>query len=335
MIAEEHRLACALLLESAGVAGEFSVRRIPGGANNQVFRVDLPERALLLKSYFRHPNDPRDRLGAEFGFARFAWHNGIRSIPQPIACDRDRLLGLFEFVDGRRLAPAEVDADSVAQAIDFLRELNLHRGRPEAGALSEGSEAFFSTRDHVHCVDRRVARLLEIEPSTELDRAADAFVRDELAGAWDRVRGDVCRMAGDDPPIPVADRCLSPSDFGYHNALREAGGRLRFLDFEYAGWDDPAKVVCDFFCQPAVPVPMAHFDAFAEAAAALAPDPDRHLERFFALLPAYRVKWCCIMLNDFLPVGRDRRRFADDDAARESRKSEQLRKARAALSGLG
>ena len=36
-------------------------------------------------------------------------------------------------------------------------------------------------------------------------------------------------------------------------------------------------------------------------------------ERMLLLLPAYRVKWCCIMLNPLLPTGRDRRRFAGRD----------------------
>ena len=55
-------------------------------------------------------------------------------------------------------------------------------------------------------------------------------------------------------PLDQQDRCLSPSDFGFHNALAQ-GETVRFIDFEYAGWDDPAKTVCDFFHHPGVPVP--------------------------------------------------------------------------------
>src|SRR6185503_11886129 len=46
---------------------------------------------------------------------------------------------------------------------------------------------------------------------------------------------------------------LSPSDFGYHNAVLADDETVRFFDFEYAGWDDPAKLVCDFFNQVEVP----------------------------------------------------------------------------------
>ena len=47
------------------------------------------------------------------------------------------------------------------------------------------------------------------------------------------------------------------------NALLAASDKkLRFLDFEYAGWDDPAKLIGDFFCQPAIPAPHSEFERF-------------------------------------------------------------------------
>ena len=130
--------------------------------------------------------------------------------------------------------------------------------------------------------------------------------------------------------LAESKRTLSPSDFGFHNALVTADSKLKFFDFEYAGWDDPAKLVCDFFCQPAVPAPPAAFDRFARAVAAGFADPEFHRRRAELLLPVYRVKWCCILLNEFLPVGGSRRAYsaaADPDA----RKAAQLAKARAAL----
>ena len=61
------------------------------------------------------------------------------------------------------------------------------------------------------------------------------------------------------------DCCLSPSDFGFHNALVDDDGQVTFLDFEYAGRDDPAKLVSDFFCQPEIPVPLDYHATFIDA----------------------------------------------------------------------
>lgn len=53
---------------------------------------------------------------------------------------------------------------------------------------------------------------------------------------------------------------------------------------------------------------------------------DNFPERARFLLDAYRVKWCCIMLNNLLP-SRARRKFA----GLEDRTAHQLAKARSAL----
>ena len=56
-----------------------------GGANNAVFRVDVPAGNFLLKQYFAHPDDDRDRLGAEVAFCQFAWRHGIHVPPRFVA----------------------------------------------------------------------------------------------------------------------------------------------------------------------------------------------------------------------------------------------------------
>ena len=108
---------------------------------------------------------------------------------------------------------------------------------------------------------------------------------------------------------------------------------MRFLDFEYAGWDDPAKMVCDFFCQPAVPVPLHFYDDVVGRVAAVSGGSSLP-QRIGLLLPVYQLKWCCILLNDFLPLGRRRRSFAGGTAAQEEQKARQLQKARQALQNL-
>ena len=50
-------------------------------------------------------------------------------------------------------------------------------------------------------------------------------------------------------------------------------------------------------------------------------------------MKAYRTKWICILLNEFLSEGLARRRFSKDTTAEHSR-STQMSKAKAALSAL-
>jgi hypothetical protein len=168
------------------------------------------------------------------------------------------------------------------------------------------------------------------------DPGANEFVRRELLPEWERVRAACEADARDsglslDRALDLTARCASPSDFGFHNALVDADGRVRFLDFEYAGWDDPAKLVCDFFCQPAVPVAGRFFESFALAVADGFPEPESVLRRSRLLLPVYRVKWVCIRLNEFLPAGTRRRAFSLPADELEGRQTRQLAAARGAL----
>lgn len=330
--------AVRALATAAGLGAVREVAPIVGGANNRVFRVETAARTTLLKSYFRHPDDPRDRLGTEFAFSRFAWANGVRCIPEPLACDAAAGLGLFEFVFGRSLAGSVAGEAAVDQAIEFFRTLNRARDRSAAVALPRASESCFSLEDHFATVSRRVERLKGLPVGNVIDLAAAGFVETELVPTWTRVLTAVRAIAAAQRleaqrPLDASNRCLSPSDFGFHNALLANDGRLRFIDFEYAGWDDPSKLVCDFFCQPAVPAPGTAFERFAEAIAAEMPSPRLHVARSALLLPVYRVKWVCIMLNEFLPVGVSRRAFSST-AELESRKENQLAKARAALAAV-
>jgi Phosphotransferase enzyme family len=325
------------LLDQAGVpGGDFILEPITGGGNNRVFCVTVNSESALLKAYFRHSLDPRDRLSAEFDFTRFACHHGVRQVPRPLACDEAAGLGLYEFIDGRKLEQGEVNADAVSQALAFFKDLNQHRLDPEARRLPAGSEACFCLADHVQCVERRLTRSESWQPITDLDREAIAFVCDELLPRWREIRACVDSEAsemglGSTDTLPEPLRCLSPSDFGFHNALLEKSGRLRFIDFEYAGWDDPAKLACDFFCQPALPVPGEFWDMFLRDMLANAEHPEFERQRLELLLPVYRVKWVTILLNDFHPAGNDRRRFARPGQDPEQRKAQQLARARERL----
>jgi hypothetical protein len=46
------------------------------------------------------------------------------------------------------------------------------------------------------------------------------------------------------------------------------------------------------------------------------------------LFPVFQTKWCCIILNDFIPEFARRRRFADPGVDEGERKRRQLEKAR-------
>jgi hypothetical protein len=314
------------LLDRAGFGAPSQITALAGGANNRVFRVDTSHGPIVLKAYFRRAGDAWDRLRAEWSFANFAWSAGIRVLPQPLAVDFDASTALYAYVAGRPLTAAEIGTTALDQAVSFFAELNRHR--LAAAELQPAAEACFSVGEHLRTIGGRVAALAEMKELDAHDREAAAFVRDSLAPAWAIVRERIAAAAGSTSETELAqsERCVSPSDFGFHNAVMQPDGRLAFLDFEYAGWDDPAKTIGDFFNQVALPVSAEFFDGFVAAASLALDDRTGALAaRARLLLPAYTVKWCCILLNEFRFEDRERRRYAGTDS--RGRKADQLRKA--------
>jgi hypothetical protein len=293
----------------AGMESPKDLEPLAGGRNNRVFRVDFEGGGTaVLKSYYHDPRDPRDRLQAEWRFLNYVAARDVRNVPRPLAIDVATHSALYSFVIGER--PKNVDAGLVRQAAEFAVAIN--RAPDEAESLAPASEACFSLAGHIETIDRRVARLRELDPGVPHVEAARTFVESRLEAVWDRVKSGVIRQAaerGISPAAPVR-AIVSPSDFGFHNALIDRHGGASFLDFEYAGRDDPAKLICDFFCQPELSAPIGHYADFSGHLAKLLRLQEEDLWRAQALLDAYRVKWVCIMLNEFSPLGARRRAFA-------------------------
>jgi hypothetical protein len=316
------------LLASAGYArAAVSIEPLPSGGNNRAFKVRAGQEAFFAKAYYHSTRDTRDRLHSEFAFLRHAWDGGLRCIPQPLAREPGLHLGLYEYVEGRRLAPGEVDEERVGEAAQFFAALNAARSRNVGGALPLASEACFSVQEHLAMVDTRLARLTGMQIESPIDREAAEFIA-SIAHAWqEHKRHILAEVAEPEATLRPRWRCLSPSDFGFHNALVRADGSLCFIDFEYAGWDDPAKAFGDFFSHPGSPVARGHRADFLRVAAQPFEQSEALLGRAGLLEPVFRLKWCCIILNEFLPEAAERRRFANPRMDPERSKAMQLEKA--------
>jgi len=305
---------------------------VPGqtGGNNRIFIATVGNRKLVAKVYFRDESDTRDRLKTEYGFLVYARRLGLTSVPRPVACNPARDIGIYEFVEGRKVTSSEIEVGAVDQAIALFLSINRNDAREHAGELPDASEACFSVHEHLVMVDRRIARLSTISAHEALGREAIEFTR-ALAGQWEISKARILRrphsVAGA-PGSRIEERCVSPSDFGFHNTIRRPSGELCFIDFEYAGWDDPAKMAGDFFCHPAVPVGMEHYDHFLAETMRYSKSAAQLEARARVLFPVFQTKWCCIILNDFLPDSVRRRRFADPGFDMVERRRSQLDKAK-------
>lgn len=307
---KEQQDELALFLRASKVGDNYKLIPVQSGRNSQVFRVHHSSGEWLLKKYHQHPEDKRDRLGTEFRFLQFLWGKKIRQIPEPIICDTVHHLGLFSFLKGSR--PKEVEPRHISQAVQFIYQINQFREFAGDSTLPSASEACFSVNEHLNSVEHRLKNLTRLEGDTELVKQAQEFVDKFLLRKWSQMKEHiekVIRKNNFKESLSQEERILSPSDFGFHNTLESEQGDLSFIDFEYAGWDDPVKLICDFGCQPEVPVNKKLWLQFLNKLSEKLEIPSIS-QRAKVLLPVYRIKWCCIMLNEFRSVGFTRRLHA-------------------------
>ncbi len=290
-----------------GVTEPFEVQPIRSGRNSQVSMLHNGDGCWVLKHYYQPPGgDRRDRLGTEYDFLEFLKQAGVTGIPVPLGMDRASNLALYSYLPGRR--PEVIHSWHICQAAGFILQINRCRAKPQAALLPPASDACLGWQAHQDLTESRIARLLSVDPGTGVAREAHEFVTSRLSPLWQKVKTELVAKTGR-ALLPLEDRILSPSDFGFHNTL-EHEARLSFVDFEYAGWDDPAKLICDFMCHPELPVTGAQGVQFMRELLQGIPKSEEVEQRVQALLPLHRLKWCCILLNEFRMEDRKRREHA-------------------------
>lgn len=305
-----------------GVTGSFELHPIRAGRNSQVSLLSSPDGRWILKHYYQPPGgDRRDRLGTEYGFLAFLQQMGVSGVPAPLGMDRAANLALYSYLPGQR--PGVIYPRHISRAAEFIKQVNRFRATAQAEALPLASDACLGWQAHLELAESRIARLLAVESASGVAREAREFVASRLSPLWEKVKIELASWPGT-VLLPLEDRILSPSDFGFHNTL-EHEESLSFLDFEYAGWDDPAKLICDFMCQPELPVTREQGRQFMDELLQGLPAADEVARRVELLLPVHRLKWCCILLNEFRLEDRKRREHAG--LASDSLLIEQLGKA--------
>ena len=310
--------------------------RLKGGRNSRVFRVECSDGTVFAaKAYFQSRHDRRDRMGCEYRALQFLKSEGVEQIAAPLASDETRHIAIYEFVDGHLMPDLEIGLSEIDQVVAFLGTLKRIADYGRCPFLEPASEACFSIDAIDKNVELRLQRLAQVcvnEPELSGFLQKDFTPFRDHAVNWCR---DFCLSHGFDPAaeIPMVQRTLSPSDFGFHNALKCACGRLVFLDFEYFGWDDPAKTISDFLLHPGMKLSLTlkqHF--FAGMLGAFTNMPGlKHRVR--AVYPLFGLKWCMILLNEFTIEDRSRRRFSDGTPGAWSG-DVQLEKARSMLAQI-
>ena len=290
--------------------------RLSGGRNNRVYQLDSPKGAFVLKVYFRHPGDCRNRRKAEFQFVSFLWKKGFRQIPRPVASCPRRSASLFCLLPGKKPGRGGIGPMEIGALARFLVFCWKSSRRLSPSSFSSASEACFSIREFEGILKERIRHVARAG-----DKALRSLVLREIQPTLSACLDHAGALAGTkrlSRTLPLARRTLSPADHGFQNCLR-AGKRVAFVDFEYAGWDDPTTVISNACLHPGIPMPRKYQAEFVRSVMRGIGAGREEWLRLRLIYPLQALKWALILLNPLLSVGQARRKFAGGRSARFSR----------------
>jgi hypothetical protein len=299
--------------------------------------VTTPSQSYALKFHLHLPQDPRDRQQTETQALTFLNQHDITQVPRLIAQDRKNHCSLLEWIDGTLITSASsADMD---QTLSFISQLHKLGKKPQAQKLPLASAATLSGASLESQVKQRLAQLQAGDNLTNYPYLAP-FIEEQFTPLLKQTLAQTqsnYQKANLDfyAHTPKEYQILSPSDFGFHNTLRLRDNRLVFLDFEYFGWDDPVKLVCDFLFHPGMALSQKGRSSFQQGIVALCKSDSTLPFRIQHLTPLFGLCWCLIILNEFTPVGWQRRATASEQPLdQKTIQAQQLHKAQCLLATL-
>jgi thiamine kinase-like enzyme len=271
---------------------------LSGGVNNQLWRVQ-PNNAphFVIKNY---GPDGEDRLRREWVYLSLLDQHTVPNCPKPLYQDASQNLAAYSLMPGKKLLPRQVNISHINMAAQHIISIS---DIPTA-TLDRAKGSHDGASGHIHEITDRIRRLeqaLQCHPC--LDRLHN-FVMKRLKPLW-HYRRLIAMEADLSLLFSGVKLYLSPSDFGFHNVLATESA-LSFIDFEYSGADDLAKLAADFSLVPQISVSDELAVSFA-AQLKRNIDLDEHFEQRVSFLRFVgEVKWICIILNEFLPEKQER-----------------------------
>jgi hypothetical protein len=286
------------------------ISRISGRGNSRLYMIMTENGELYtLKYYPDRLEDSRPRLKTEFNACRLLHQESINFVPRAVEKDEMLDFGLYEWIEGESIT--EPILEDLQQVIDFVERLFCFVPKIDGNDISLASEACLSANDLIIQINRRFKRLNAVkeryhELASFLEQTFEPLAEEVVKASYYR-----WPIESRDRRLPREKQMLSPSDFGFHNAIKN-NGKITFIDFEYFGWDDPVKLTADFIWHPAMELDSEMIGQWKKAMLALFSDDRDFADRLLAALPLYGLRWALIMLNEFLPGYAERRRNAGD-----------------------
>lgn len=226
--------AAAEVWEAPGV----TIRRIAGGANNALFQLQVEGQCYACKVFVP---DERRRAVREYGTLRLLRAAGLDVAPEPLLLDESCTIlplpvVIYRWIEGRPLGPAVASGQLSALLACYQAVVHLRQGDFADAELPTAWFHWFDRQPYLAELDDWLDRYGSWLAATDVQGAVlHARLARLVASNREFFRGTSVAVSRGQFPLR-----LCHVDTNLANAIWCPDGRVRWVDWEYSGWGDPA-----------------------------------------------------------------------------------------------
>ena len=218
--------------------GRLAVCRVAGGANNALYRVETGGRWYACKLCVA---DERRRAAREYGALRLLQAAGLDLAPQPVWLDESCSVVpfptvVYRWVAGEPLGSLPTDGQLAALLESYH---HIHSLRQQDLKDFDLPSAWFHWFDFTPYLEELRGFLADYGTWLATSEPGGCELRDRLARLVEDCTA-VLTNAAVDPGRGRFPLRLCRVDPNLANGIWGTDGRLRWVDWEYSGWGDPA-----------------------------------------------------------------------------------------------
>ncbi|CAM2007969.1 phosphotransferase [Acanthopleuribacter pedis] len=290
-----------------------SVKGLKEHGDNYIYQVSCADGSqYILKHFLESSENAEERLAGEVKHLNALHQVGITKVPKSFwhrGC-----WGLFNHIEGSHVD--EPNDQDVGQLIDFLIALDQKSDALRAQQVDRAPKARFRLHLYADKLNTLWNQVLSACQRPDGPKDIMLFMMTDM----EQLRQDnlnhfylwLKREKWEkEQEISEKEAIFSPSDFGFHNTIKAADGTLSFLDFEESGWDDPAKLLADFFYNTEQNLTMENKLKVLDAFVKQREWDENFLKRFWAVSDLIAVEWILNHLSVVIPDVMRRLQYAN------------------------
>ena len=273
------------------------IKKIKGQRNSQIYKIIYKNGlTAALKKYPDVTSDNRERMNREYSGLKLIQRNGFRYVSKVLYADPNLNIIILKWINGQK--PNKISNLDLIESVNFIKTIHKISKKNTKNFPYDAVESCKSLKEITDQIDYKLLKLLKVKNNSRKFRN---FLRFTIMRTYKKLNNNIKTLKLlklFSKPIPKKYEILSPSDFGFHNSLKNSG-KIFFIDFEYFGKDDPVKLVSDFLLHPGMSLTNTQKRIWLKKVSKIFLYDKEFVNRLRFFIPFYAIRWSLIVLNDF------------------------------------